>query len=132
MQRVVVNGEKSNEILTISGVPQGSVLGPLLFLIYINSATSLPFSPGTHMTLYADDILLYKAIRKNHLKKTAVRPRYPLLLGCYQWSTFQSNEVQVHGCNTEEELSEPTNSDPWLPCHFSCLPVYLPRCHYIS
>ena len=60
-----VNGEMSSEIHAISGVPQGSVLGPLLFLIYINSATSLPFSPGTHMTLYADDILLYKAIRKN-------------------------------------------------------------------
>ena len=45
-----------------SSVPQGSVLGPLLFLLYINNVTSLPFSPGTKVILYTDDILLYKPI----------------------------------------------------------------------
>ena len=64
VQRVVVNGEISREVHAISGVPQGSVLGPLLFLIYINSASGLLFSPRTYITLYADDILMYKEIRK--------------------------------------------------------------------
>jgi ribonuclease P/MRP protein subunit RPP40 len=59
----VVNGATSSEVHAISGVPQGSVLGPLLFLIYINNVTSLLFSPGTQITLYAD-VLLYKPIGK--------------------------------------------------------------------
>ena len=61
----VVHGATSSDVDVVSGVPQGSVLGPLLFLIYINSATALSFSPETYITLYADDILLYKAIRKS-------------------------------------------------------------------
>ena len=62
-QRVVVNGEKSNELPVLSGVPQGSVLGPLLFFIYINDIDNIPFSPGTKLVIYADDVLLYRPIR---------------------------------------------------------------------
>ena len=60
-QHVVVNGSVSSESTTvISGVLHGSVLGPLLFLIYIDSITSVPLSEGSKLSLYADDMMLYK------------------------------------------------------------------------
>ena len=51
-QTVVLEGESSSEIPVNSGVPQGSVLGPLLFLLYIND---LPENIHSQVRLFADD-----------------------------------------------------------------------------
>ena len=61
-QKVVVGGEESETIPVISGVPQGSVLGPLLFLIYIDGVTRIPLSEGSKLVLYADDMSLCRRI----------------------------------------------------------------------
>ena len=61
-QQVVVNGSTSDTLPVLSGVPQGSVLGPLLFLSYIDGITSITISPESQLTLYADDMLLYRPI----------------------------------------------------------------------
>ena len=60
-QQVVVNGCKSAILDVISGVPQGSVLGPLLFIIYINSMVEKAGS--TELFLYADDLKIYNEIK---------------------------------------------------------------------
>ncbi len=61
-QSVVVNGTSPHSIPVISGVSQGSVLGPLLFLIDIDSNSTQQLSVGSKLSLYADDMLLYKVI----------------------------------------------------------------------
>ena len=60
-QQVSVDGSKSSLFDVSSGVPQGSVLGPLLFIIYINS---MVMKAGyTNLLLYADDLKLYREIK---------------------------------------------------------------------
>ena len=55
-QTVVLGGESSGELPVLSGVPQGSVLGPTLFLLYIND---LPENVQSQVCLFADDIAVY-------------------------------------------------------------------------
>ena len=61
MQRVVINGVSSNWYSASSGVPQGSIIGPTLFLTYINDiANCVKYS---QFLLFADDTKLFKEIK---------------------------------------------------------------------
>ena len=55
-QRVLIKGQHSEWGLIKAGLPQGSVLGPLLFLVYINDLASVV---DCEIKLFADDTLLY-------------------------------------------------------------------------
>ena len=65
MQQVVVNGKSSEWHEVTSGIPQGSVLGPLMFVIYIND---LPENVTSQVYLFADDTKIYNTIKNEEDK----------------------------------------------------------------
>ncbi len=58
-QRVVINGVQSDWIYILAGVPQGSILGPLLFLVFVND---IVLDIRSDIFLYADDTILMRVV----------------------------------------------------------------------
>ena len=57
---MVLNGKPSNWANVLSGIPQGSILGPVLFIIFVNDLLGVV---GNVCKLFADDCKLYKNIK---------------------------------------------------------------------
>ena len=60
----MINGEESSWADVLSGVPQGSVIGPLLFVIYIND---LPEEVHTMVKMFADDTNIFTDTSRNEM-----------------------------------------------------------------
>ena len=92
-QRVIVNGTKSNWRKVTSGVPQGSVLGPVLFLIFIND---LPDTINCTLKFFADDTELYKVINTNEDSKNIQENIYKACDWATKWQmTFNTKKCKI-------------------------------------
>lgn len=63
-QTVVLDGVSSEKVPVTSGVPQGTVLGPILFLIYINDFST--YIKHSTLRLFADDSIIYREIKNQN------------------------------------------------------------------
>jgi hypothetical protein len=77
-QRVVENGEASKPAPVTFTVPQGTVLGQLLFLVYIND---LPHEVNSTSRLLPGDCLLYRVIESEEIPTSFRKPRQASELG---------------------------------------------------
>ena len=105
-QHVVVNGTKSKETKVMSGVPQGTVLGPLLFLIYLSDIGD---DIESHLKVYVDDTKAKKGIKMEE----DVESLQDDLNKMYDWATennmeFNGTKFQVMRYGENETLKENT------------------------
>ena len=84
-QRVVVDGEVSTWKSVLSGVPQGSVLGPILFLIYINDLVD---SIASNVLKFADDTKLFRKVNTDGDKQHLQNDRDRLVKWSEKWQMF--------------------------------------------
>ena len=91
-QRVVIDGEISKEVPVLSGVPQGTVLGPLMFLLYINDISS---DITSQIRLFADDCVLYREINSEADTKLLQKDLDKLVSWSHTWQ-MQFNTDKCH------------------------------------
>ena len=82
-QRVVLNGQTSSWELVKSGVPQGSLPGPLFFLIYTND---LPDNLESNCKIFADDTSLFYKVFDKHASRATLSKDLELINNwAFQW-----------------------------------------------
>ena len=93
-QRVRISNSVSGSAKITSGVPQGSVLGPLLFIIFINDLADI-FTDNITSKFFADDAKLYTVIRSN-IELDTLQSSTDLLC---KWASDWQLTLSIPKCN---------------------------------
>ena len=81
-QCVVINGTTIGYLPVKSGVPQGSILGPLIFCLFIHDIANLKLSEKTKLCLYADDTAVFCKSRNEKELQTITQSQFDMIC---QW-----------------------------------------------
>ena len=99
-QKVVFSGNEIDWILLNRGVPQGTVLGPILFNIYVNDLLRVIDSDNCQVIQYADDTFLYSSHTNENIARSYLEKKIEKL--CYY---FQSHQLMMNNKKTEYTVS---------------------------
>jgi len=92
-QRVLLEGASSSEVPVLSGVPQGSVIGPVLFLVYINDLSQ---GLTSDIRLFADDTVLSREVKTQDDAIALQQDLHKLEVWSNRWSLkFHPKKCQV-------------------------------------
>ena len=114
-QRVILNGQSSNWEIITAGVPQGSILGPLLFLVYIND---ISFDLECNVKLFADDTCLFSTINDPRLSVSALNNDLSKIQQCAdQWKKKFNPDVSKQA--QEDLFSKKSSNIPHPNLYFN-------------
>ena len=127
-QRVVLNGQTSNWKKILAGVPQGSIIGPLFFLIFIND---IPDGIQSNIKVFADDTSIF-SVMKNRISASVTLNEDPYLISewAYSWKmsfnpdpskqateivfSKKRSDIQLPALRFNDNILRPTNSHKHL------------------
>ena len=118
-QRVVLNGQSSKWSHIKAGVPQGSILGPLLFLVYIND---LPEGLTTSAKLFADDTSLFSVVHDSAASTAFLNDDLlKISRWTYQWKMIFNPDASKQA--QEIVFSRKANASNHATVYFNNVPV---------
>ena len=119
-QRVVLNGTVSDWRSVNAGVPQGSVLGPLLFLVYINDLTD---NVSSEMCLFADDSSLFTRVEEvNETHEKLIKDLQTVTNWAYQWKMVFNPDITKQAIEIIFSVKKKKPAHPEL--FFNSVPVF--------
>ena len=120
-QRVILNGTESSWEPIFSGVPQGSVLGPLLFLIYINDLTQ---NIAANIKLFADDSSLFiKVSNVETAHQTLMRDLDTITAWAHLWKMRFNPEISKQAIEVVFSCKYDKTRGDHPPLFFNDIPV---------